>query len=263
MPPMCGAVRDLLPEFALGVLPLDQRAEVEAHVAWCAGCRKESSELGQGAATVAFALPPATPPRHVEDAVVGSIRSAASSPAGRPRTRAAVAATVAAMVAVSALGWGVGMAGRAERYENRAAREAEAKFAAIQAFEDFVTGGQGAVIAPLPDDEMHLGRLAPVGADMAGGGFVLQLVSPDWIDFAFTHVSGLPTDRRRAPYRIYLLNEAGDEVRAGRIDEVDRADGTGEVYKQFPTTELTGFTKVVVRDAAGEAVMRGTIDADA
>lgn len=260
MPPTCSAVRDLLPEFVLGVLSAEQRADVEAHVAWCAGCRKESAELGQGAATLAFALTPAAPPSYVEDAVVDSIRSSATAPVGRRRARAAALATVAAMVAVSALGWGAVMAGRAERFEIRMERELRARQQAIEQFERFIAGRTG-LLAPLPSDATHLGQLSPVGDDMVGGGFVLQLASPKWIDFTFTHVSGLPTDPARAPYRISLVNDSGDELRAGRIDAVDKADGAGEVFKEFATSDLRGFSEVLVRDAAGEVVMRGTIDA--
>lgn len=262
MPPTCSAIRDLLAEFALGMLPPDQRAEVEAHVAWCAGCRKESAELGQGASTLAFALAPATPPPWLEDAVIGSVRAAATLPAGRRRTRAAAAATVAAMVAVSALGWGAVMAGRAERFEARAAAEVRARQRAIEQFERFAAGRAG-LLTLLPANGTHLGQLTPVGDGVAGGGFVLQLASPDWIDFTFTHVTGLPTDPVRAPYRVYLRNDGGDELGAGRIDSVDKVDGTGEVFKQFVTSDLRGFTTVVVRDAAGVVVMRGTIETDA
>jgi hypothetical protein len=258
---MCTAVRDLLPEFVLGVLPPGQRAEVEGHVAWCAGCRKEAAELGHGAATLAFALPPASPPSYVEHAVVDSIRSAATAPTARRRTRTAAAATVAAMVAISALGWGAVMAGRAERFEARAAEELRARQQAIQQFERFAAGRTG-LFELLPPNETHLGQLTPVGEGTSGGGFVLQLASPDWIDFTFTHVSGLPTDPARAPYRVYLRNADGDEIAAGRIASVDRVDGTGEVFREFVTSDLEGFTTVVVRDSDGATVMRGTIQAN-
>lgn len=262
MPPMCSAVRDLLPEFVLGLLPADQRAEVEAHVAWCAGCRKESAELGHGAATLAFALAPATPPQYVEGAVLDSIRSSATAPAGRRRARTAATAAVAAMVAVSALGWGAVMAGRAERSEARAEQELAARREAIEEFQDLIAG-RGGFLRPAPQDETRLGQLSPVGADTVGGGFALQLVSPDWIDFTLIHVSGLPTDPARAPYRIYLQSEAGEELRAGRIEAVDKVDGTGEAFKEFVTSDLTAFTAVEVRDSAGEVVLRGRIDPNA
>jgi len=241
------------------VLPADQRAEVEAHVAWCAGCRKESAELGAGAATLAFTLPQAAPPEHVEEVVVDSIHASATAPAGRRRGRTAAAAAVAAMIAVSALGWGAVMAGRAERFEVRAERETAARQQAIEEFEDLIAG-RGGLLRPAPDDVTRLGQLSPVGT--FGGGFALQLVSPDWIDFTLIHVSGLPTDPARAPYRIYLWSEAGERLRAGRIDAVDKVDGTGEAFKEFVTSDLTPFTKVEVRDSAGELVLRGTIDTE-
>ena len=50
---ICVAVRELLAELAVGVLTSGERDEVERHLRWCAGCRKEAAELGQAAAIVA------------------------------------------------------------------------------------------------------------------------------------------------------------------------------------------------------------------
>ena len=58
----CVEVRELLPELAVGVLSEPERAEVEQHPRWCAGCRKEATELGSAAAVVGFALPQAPVP---------------------------------------------------------------------------------------------------------------------------------------------------------------------------------------------------------
>ena len=51
----------------------------------------------------------------------------------------------------------------------------------------------------------------------------------------------------------------GRELRGGRIDELD-ANGGAEVYHQFQTQGLGGFTTVNVVDRAGELVLTGTID---
>ncbi|MFB3739371.1 MAG: anti-sigma factor, partial [Candidatus Velamenicoccus archaeovorus] len=72
----CLEVREQLPEFAVGVLPPAERAEVERHLAWCAGCRKEAGELGAAAATFAFTLPQTEPPAGLADRIVAAIRRA-------------------------------------------------------------------------------------------------------------------------------------------------------------------------------------------
>ena len=40
----CAAVRDLLPEHALGV-GNGEVAAIEKHLSWCAACRKEARDL--------------------------------------------------------------------------------------------------------------------------------------------------------------------------------------------------------------------------
>lgn len=58
----CPAVRDRLPEHALGVVDHHDATAIERHLAWCAACRKEARDLERAAATMAFALAPAYPP---------------------------------------------------------------------------------------------------------------------------------------------------------------------------------------------------------
>jgi anti-sigma factor RsiW len=253
----CLAVREVLPELAVGVLPPRDREEVDRHLRWCAGCRKESSDLGQAAATIAFALEPAGVPRGLEDRVVERVRRAAGRRGTPRRIRTTAAALVAAMVAVGSLGWGAVMAGRADRFEERAQQAQQDLAEAVARFRTAVTQVIPGV-EPVVDEEMKLGRLQP-GANSFGGGFVIQLVSPTTIDFTMVIVSGLdPEAAERVPYRVQLFNAQGEMLRAGRIEELD-ADGGAEVLRQFEHDDLTGYTTVHVVDAAGEPVLTGVI----
>lgn len=255
----CLEVRELLPELAVDVLTATEREDVERHLRWCAGCRKEASELGQAAATFAFALAPAPVPHALGERIVERVRHAAGAPGTPRRARTAAASIVAAMVAVASLGWGAVMAGRADRFEDRAER---AERQSAEAIERFVTAIRG-VIPPgqeLPEDQFRLGRLMPT-ADGQGGGAVLQLVSPNILDFTMVIVKGLDLEATdRLPYRVQLLNAAGQVLRAGRITELD-ANGGAEVFRQFSNQDLTGYSTVEVLDAAGVVVLAGGIDA--
>ncbi|HVH54227.1 MAG TPA: hypothetical protein VNA32_08875, partial [Actinomycetota bacterium] len=108
-------------------------------------------------------------------------------------------------------------------------------------------------------DETHLGQLAPTPAIKRGGGAVLQLVSPTRLDFVVVMVSGLPRDPSLAPYRITLRDAGGRVLQGGTIAELD-ADGSGQAFRQFRNTDLTGFTTVLIRDASGRLVLKGTVD---
>ena len=167
------------------------------------------------------------------------------------------AAIVAAFVAIASLGWGAVMAGRADRFAERAEAAEREQTAALERFQRVLAGvipGQ-----EVPSDETHLGQLTPV-AGSSGGGAVLQLVSPTILDFVMVIVKGLdPRDTAALPYRVRLVNDLGHELRAGRIEELD-ADGGAEVFHQFKTTDLTGYTTVNVVDARGELVLTGVVD---
>ncbi len=257
----CLDVRELLPELAVGVLSVDDRARVERHLHWCAGCRKEASDLGQAAATFGFTLEPAPVPQGLGERVVARVRRSAGAPGTPRRARTAAAAIVAAMIAVASLGWGAVMAGRADRFAERAALAERTQAEALERFQRTI-----AQLFPgqtVSESNMHLAPLSPV-ATGTGGGFALQLVSPRLLDFSMVIVNGLdPAATQRLPYRVRLVNtRTGKELRAGRIVELD-ADGGAEVFYQFKRADLSGFSDVVVVDAAGDVVLSGTVDQSA
>ena len=251
----CLEVRELLPEHAIGVLGELEHQRIQRHLQTCAGCRKEAGDLGQAASTLAFALAPARVPEGLDDRVVARVRRAAGAPATRRRGRTATVALVAAALVFASLGWGAVMAGRAERFADRAAQAQREQAVAIEHFQqvlgNVIPGGS------LSDNETHIGQLAPVAAG-TGGGFALQLVSPRILDFVMVIVNGLD-DLSVLPLRVQLVNDRGRVLRAGRIDTLD-ANGGAEVYRQFRTQGLGGFTTVNVVDPAGRLVLTGTVD---
>jgi len=251
----CLEVRELLPEHAIGVLGEFDRQRVQRHLEWCAGCRKEAGDLGQAAATLAFALAPAPVPEGLGERVVARVRRAAGVPGARRRARTAAASLIAATVAFASLGWGAVMAGRADRFEVRAEQAERAQDAAIERFQ--IVLSQVIPSDSVSSSDTYLGQLTPVAAG-TGGGFALQLVSPEILDFVMVIVNGLD-DPDRLPLRVWLVNAEGRELRGGRIDELD-ANGGAEVYHEFKTQGLGGFTTVNVVDRAGEVVLTGTID---
>lgn len=256
----CLAVRELLPELAVGVLSAQEHQDVERHLRWCAGCRKEATELGQAAATVAFALAPAPVPQGLGERIVERVRRAAGA-AGTPRrTRTAAASIVAAMVAIGSLGWGAAMAGRADRFAERAEQAEAERTAALERFQKVLSGLSGILpVQDLPEEQTHLAQLAPTPEGL-GGGAVLQFVSPTIFDMTIVIVNGLDPDvTGELPYRVRLLNAAGEVLKAGRIDELD-ADGGADVVHQFANQDLTGYTTVHVLNAVGDVVLSGEVD---
>lgn len=254
----CLEVRELLPELAVDTIAAGDRIQVERHLRWCAGCRKEASDLGQAAALLAFSLAPVPVPEELGERVVDRVRREAGGSGAPRRARTVTAGIVAAMVAVASLGWGAVMAGRADRFSDRAEQAQRERARAIELF-------QKAGLAPVipgqvisTNEDAHLGQLAPV-AGGTGGAAVLQLVSPTMLDFVIVIVNGLSDDPERLPYRVRLSNDAGQVLRAGRIAELD-ANGGAEVFRQFQTRDLTGYSRVTVVDASDEVVLTGTVD---
>lgn len=251
----CAEVRDHLPELALGVLSAETTAGIETHLRGCTRCRAEATELTEGAALVAIAVAPAPPPPGTEERLLARFRRIAIPPAWRRRV--AVITAAAAVLAVSALGFGAAMAGRAERFEIRATTAEAERLAALERFQQVLVG-----LAPgrrVPSNGTRLGQLKPAEPRGVGGGAVLQLVSDDKLDFAITIVSGLgaPDDPVALPLRVWLRTAGGETLPAGVIRRLDR-QGAGEVFAEF-RRDLGPFTSVSVVDADGRVLLVGEL----
>ena len=255
----CLEVRDRLVERSLGALHLEDVTEVDRHLLWCAACRKEAAELDRAAATFALTLAPASPDADLEDRVVAAVHAAADAPPGRRRRRraAAAASVIAAAVAVSALGWGAAMAGRAERFRVSATQEQQRQSELIRRL-DLLVGDQ---VFTATGSRASLGTLAPTSGRI-GGGSALTWISPTITDFTIVTVAGLPPgDTEALPYRIWIVNDTtGQKLAVGA--PVGHLDADGGAMRVQNAPDLVGFDNVIVTDAAGKVVLRGSVGSE-
>jgi anti-sigma factor RsiW len=254
----CLTVRERLPEHALGALPPGDASVVDRHLEWCAACRKEAGELQRAAATLAYSVAPVEPPAELEDRVVETVRIAASRRrATAPRrSRVAAAGVLAAMLALSGLGWGAVMAGRAGRLEDQVQNEIERRQQALDRF-------RRTVIAQIegadPETVIESAALAsPRGR--SGGGDATVVLAPSTDDLVLVAVIGLDGLRtQQFPLQVRLVGRRANDFVVGRIRELDSGNG-GVVWGRF-VESLTAFDAVEVRDARGRVLLRGELGA--
>ena len=167
------------------------------------------------------------------------------------RGRLAVASVVAAMVAVAGLGWGAVMAGRAQRSEEQAKVAADRQQSAADRFELLVHSLEFSD----PQNQVFIAALAP--ANGTGGGSAFTLVSPSMIDMAVVMVTHLDRPSAGAgPYTVTLTGPHRTTLSVGRL-KLD-SGGSAMRSRNF-NRDLSGYTRVVVRDAAGRLVMGGSL----
>ena len=253
----CTAVRDRLTERALGALPADDAQALDRHLAWCAACRKEAGELDRAAATFAFALAPAEPAPDLEDRVVENVQAVAvrRQPPSARRGRLAVTLAVAGMLAVSGLGWGAVMAGRAARFEDLSKVAQKKQQDATAAFRDIINSSE----FNDPENEVFIGTLATDTRGGTAAGSALTLVSPSTPDIAIVMVNGFdPTAAEGAlPFRVFLTAERGQRLRVGRVKALD--SGGGAILSAQFELDLSRYTGVEVLDKDGNVVLHGSV----
>jgi predicted anti-sigma-YlaC factor YlaD len=100
----CTEARDLAPEFALGILPREQRSLVAAHILRCPECRNEVEEFGQLGEDLLELIPSAEPPLGFDRRVLEA------TPPQKHRFGTRILAGVGAAAAAAALAIGLTLA---------------------------------------------------------------------------------------------------------------------------------------------------------
>jgi hypothetical protein len=260
----CLVVRDRLAERSLGVLPSRESGPIDRHLVWCAACRKEASQLDSAAAMLAFSVAPADsgPSPELEDRVVEAIQGQAAGGAGghvAPRRgRLIAAALIAAVLAISSLGWGAVMAGKAAKSDEAAEVAQERQKTAVDRFQALLVSAEFSD----PDGEVLLGTLNQTRRG-GGSGSALTLVSPSIDDMAIVLVNGVPgPERSSVPFTVELLGPRGASLDVGTIEALDDS-GSGIVVGDHFPQPLGAYDRVIVRDVDGRIVLRGAIAAGA
>jgi Putative zinc-finger len=259
----CVAVRDVLPERALGVASSTDAASIDRHLATCAACRKEARDLEGAASTMAFALAPAEPPAELGDRVIGGMRAVvgwSSLGSGQPRTpsrrrtRRTTALVLAASLLIGGLGW-VATAARAPRAD-QASTIGTQREGALDAFRKLIRRSEFSD----PGTEVRLGLLGAANGGSATGS-AITILAPSQDDRVLVLLSGLPAGTRRLPYRVTLVGERNRHLFVGGFDVLD-VSGGATVARIF-RRDLSVFSRIVVRDRSDRIVLSGTLDAGA
>jgi len=240
----CASVRDLLPEHALGIVNGEAHA-IDRHLAGCAACRKEARDLQGAAATLAFALAPASPRSGLADDVSGAVKAAAGSPRRARSARRATTVLLAATVAMAGVLGGAAIARREPSEVVVAEARADAERDAIADFVSQALDDEGTVAS--------LGVLRGVEQGV-GGGTAVSVVAPDALDQVLVVANGLEGGTR---YTVELVDGDGRFAQVGVPSQTD--GGGGFTVGMVTARDLTHFVNVLVRDASGEVVMRGTL----
>jgi hypothetical protein len=251
----CAPVRDRLTEHVLSTLPADERAFVERHLEWCAGCRKEAAELQAAAAVVGLSAAQMDPPTSLEKRVVDRVQGAGMGRAPwRRRLRLLTVATAAAvLLAVVGVGWGAAMFAQVQS-SHRQARQAEQRAHEITARLNRLLTSFLAGHAAGPRDAVRRAVLAPSDGRQGGAGSIV-FVSPSQDDWALVIIGGLTA--RDAPYHVTLQDRYGGFVDVGTVKRLP-ADGSARVFHTYHQS-LKRFTYVLVKDRSGTIVLSGEL----
>jgi hypothetical protein len=249
----CPAVRDHLPEHALGVVDHHDATAIERHLAWCAACRKEARDLERAAATMSFALAPAYPAPELGERVIDAVRrvSAPSTPARPARWRARRVGVVLLAAALTLAGLSLGaVLGRHRGAQPAPSVQGQQEERALERFREAIQ----AAAALDPAIKPQIGELAPRGGIDASGA-ALTLASHTEDDQVVVWVNRLPA--KGVPYLVFLMDARGDAFEVVRINKLDR-DG-GAMVARFVAHDVGRLEHMIVRDANGRIVLAGSL----
>jgi len=239
----CIEVRDRLTEHALGVLPRADAHEVERHIERCAGCRKESSALVEGAAAMAFSLPLASPPPSLEDRLVDRFRVASRQvpPPTHGRLKVlAAAALAAALLALGATGWAIAENRHAQTL-SVAVKEKDRQVRSLaEAIASFKGSGKTFQATLIPRRGGH------------GSGSAAIFSAPRTNDIVFVDIV-LPDDAT-GPFVVQLV-DGEKAINVGRLQKT--LEGDWLMYA-FSAQDLSHVVTITVLDRSGGLVLTGT-----
>ena len=251
----CAGGPRALPAFALGVAPTPDAPRVELHVETCAACRKEASDLQRAVAAFgvrARAGRAAGP--ELEDRVVAAVRAAAA------RSGSGVARDGSGGRGHAARGRD---RARRARHRRRARQSSGAAAAAARAhraaaerdarrFGEAVSPRSSSIPAPRSLSGMLVRATTAAGHGLGPDDRVAERATIRSIVI----VSDLPG--RALPLTVAIANAAGRALELGAIRRA-RLGRRRHVRARRAGRASTGFVDVVVRDARGRVVLRGTL----
>lgn len=255
----CVEVRDRLPEHALGVLRDEQLRQVERHLEWCAGCRKEEAEMLEGLAGVALAMPPVEPHPSLQERVIHAVAAASGrmrSATGRRRLRLlAVGALVAAISAATAFGWAFAERAKVQGLREKVASVENSQRGLTKLFNDLKadSGSSG---------RLYEANLFPGRPAHQQAGQALVLSGPKGRGFVLVEVV-LHLDQARGPYRVTLQERSGKVWNVGRLEVT--SNGTYVLLHQFSGDQgeiappLRKLSLLNVLDRTGTPLLVGSI----
>jgi len=242
----CLEVRERMAEYALGLLQKPDARGIERHLVWCAGCRKESGELQEGAASLGFSVPQVEPHPSLEWRIAGRLTGTQSSrKPSRRGFRILVAATLAAMLgAVGAMSWAIAERNRVLSIEATIHRQVDniAKLQELlKSFENRQTKARHATLIARPGFRGASGLALIYPAANFPDLYLVSMKSPD--------------DSGLAPYEVGLLDKGGVQVAGGEFVQTTG----GLLSYEVSGADLSKVNSIVVVDTLGRAVLFGKV----
>jgi hypothetical protein len=210
----------------------------------CTGCRKESSELLEGASTVALSLRAASPPPALEGRIVERFRMASRqlpAPVHR-RLRVLVAATMAAaLLAFGSLGWAIAENRHAQSLQATLNQQVRNVHNLAEALASFKGTGRTFLAGLRPRRGGH------------GNGSAAIFSASGVNDIVFVDIV-LPTTQT-GPFVVQLV----DGERAFNVGKLQKTVSGDWLMYSFSAQDLSHVVTVTVLDHTGGLVLTGAV----